>query len=81
MVPQKPERRPASIAASQKITGITVFTSRLAAGTSTLIAVTCSAAGTAEAVVLRNATTSMPMMPQAMAIFSDRAAFAPDCGS
>ncbi|MNP53708.1 hypothetical protein D3C76_1482040 [compost metagenome] len=69
MVPQKPERLPASIAASQKITGMTVFTSRLAAGTKTLMAVTCKAAGTAEAVVLRKATTKMPMIPHAIAIF------------
>ena len=69
IVAQKPDFLPASIAASQKITGITVFTSRFAAGTSTLTAVTCSASGTDEAVRLRKATTIMPMMPQEMAIF------------
>ncbi|MNF13042.1 hypothetical protein D3C80_2147400 [compost metagenome] len=47
---------------------MTVFTSRFAAGTSTLMAVTCNAAGTADAVVLRKATTIMPMMPPAIAI-------------
>ncbi|MNC66293.1 hypothetical protein D3C75_1166790 [compost metagenome] len=46
-----------------------MLTSRLAAGTRTFTAVTCNAAGTAEAVVLRKATTIMPMMPQAIAIF------------
>ncbi len=69
MVAQKPDFFPASIAASQKITGITVLTSRFAAGTSTFTAVTWSAAGTAEAVEFRNANTIMPIMPQAIAIF------------
>ncbi|MOA07354.1 hypothetical protein D3C78_1270430 [compost metagenome] len=39
-VAQKPDFLPASIAASQKITGMTVLTSRFAAGTSTFTAVT-----------------------------------------
>ncbi|MNN69839.1 hypothetical protein D3C81_1856570 [compost metagenome] len=69
MVAQKPDFLPASMAASQKITGMTVLTSRFAAGTSTLTAVTCSASGTAAAVLLRKATTMAPMMPPAMAIF------------
>lgn len=38
-VAQKPERRPASMAANQKMTGMTVSTNKLAAGTKILIAV------------------------------------------
>jgi len=57
------------MAASQKITSMTISTNKFAAGTKTLIAVVCSADGTAEAIMFKKATTKAPIMPQAMAIF------------
>ena len=60
-VPQKPVRFPASKAANQKITGITVLIRIVAAGTNTETAVTCNASGIAAAVVFKKATTNAPI--------------------
>src|SRR5699024_4921678 len=70
MVPQKPERLPASSAASQKITGIAKLISQSAAGAKTSSATLLNPSGIDAVVILKKATTIAPIIAPAMLILN-----------